>query len=446
VKIPDVHYARSGDVAIAYQVIGSGPVDVVYPRALAGDLVSTWDNPLLVRHMEGLAAFSRLILFDKRGTGLSDRIREVPTLETRMDDIRAVMDDTGSESAVLWTGGEAARIAVLFASTYPERTIGLSLLDPSAKGRRSAEYPWAPTEEEWRRKLTSVRDGWGRRDFLESILHEWAPTVASDETFREWFIWHMRRSLSPGAALAFHRMIRDSDVSGVLQSVQAPTLILHQPSERGPAEYFAHRISGSRLVEIPGMIGVFTWVDDSWHDTAMRETERFVSSLPSTRPHERVLATILFVDMADSTERAASLGDAAWRELLNRFQMVIRRELSRFDGRELDSAGDGFFVSFDGPARAIRCATAVRQAVREIGVEVRCGLHAGECEVHGQKLAGLAVHVGSRVASLAAPGEVMVSQTVRDLVAGSEIELEDRGTRQLRGVPGEWRIFAVTNA
>ncbi len=443
-SLPDVRYARSGDVAIAYQVIGDGPVDIVYPRALTGDLVSTWDQPLLVRHIEGFAAFSRVLLFDKRGSGLSDGVREVPTLEARMDDVRAVMDDAGSEAAVVWTGSEGARLAALFAATYPERTIGLGVLDPSTKGRRADDYPWAPTDEEWRRTLSGVREGWGRRGFLEGLLHDWAPTVAGDPDFREWFVWHMRRSLSPGAALAFYRMMRDSDVSEVLPSVHVPTLILHRPSERGPAEYFAKRLSMSELVEIPGMVGIFTWVDDRWHEVTMRETERFVSGLSGPAAHERVLATILFVDMVGSTERAVSVGDSAWRGMLGRFQATIRRELSRYGGRELDAAGDGFFVSFEGPARAIRCADALRGAVREVGIEVRCGLHAGECEVVGGKLAGVAVHVGARVAALASAGEVLVSQTVRDLVAGSEIGLEDRGTRELKGIPGEWRIFAVT--
>jgi class 3 adenylate cyclase/pimeloyl-ACP methyl ester carboxylesterase len=444
--IPDVRYARSGDVSIAYQVIGDGPVDMVYPRALAGDLISTWDQPLLVRHIEGLASFTRLLLFDKRGTGLSDHVREVPTLETRMDDVRAVMDDAGSEAAVLWTGGEASRMSVLFAATYPERTLGISLLDPSAKGSRAPDYPWAPSEEEWRRKLASVREGWGTRAYLSDLLREWAPTVADDEGFREWFIWHMRRSMSPGAALSFHRMMRDSDVREVMASVQAPTLILHQPSQLAPAMFFTQGIAGAERVEIDGMVGVFTWVDDSWHEATMEVTERFVSGLPGRSEPERVLATVLFVDMVASTERAVALGDHAWRELLSAFHASVRREVARFRGRELDVAGDGFLISFDGPARAIRCAGALREAAAKVGVKIRCGLHAGECEVIGEKLAGVAVHVGARIAALASPDEILVSQTVRDLVAGSEIAFEDRGSHQLKGIPEEWRTFLVVSA
>jgi class 3 adenylate cyclase/pimeloyl-ACP methyl ester carboxylesterase len=443
VKIPDVRYARSGDVAIAYQVIGEGPPDLVFARGFAGDLVSTWEQPLLARHVEGLASFSRVLMLDKRGTGLSDRVREVPTLETRMDDVRAVMDDAGSETAALWTGSEGARLAVLFAATYPERTSGLVILDPSAKGRRTPDYSWAPSDEEWKTILRDVREGWGDRAFLERHLAERGPTMVDDPDFREWYVWHMRRSLSPGAALAFYRMMRDSDVSDVLPSVRVPTLILHQPSERGPAEYFARRISGAELVEIPGMVGFFTWVDDGWHEATMRETGRFVTGLPGRSEAERVLATILFTDIVGSTEKAVSLGDRAWQSLLARWETAFRRELTRFNGRELDTAGDGFFAAFDGPARAIRCAGAARDAARDLGLEIRSGLHSGECERHGAKLAGIAVHVGSRVSALAAPGEVLVSQTVKDLVAGSELEFEERGSHVLKGVPGEWGIYAV---
>jgi class 3 adenylate cyclase/pimeloyl-ACP methyl ester carboxylesterase len=445
VRPPDVHYARSGDVAIAYQVIGEGPVDLVFARGFAGDLGSTWEQPLLVRQVTGLASFTRVLMLDKRGTGLSDRVREVPTLETRMDDLRAVMDDVGSEQAVLWTAQEGVRLAVLFAATYPERTAGLVLLDPSASGARTPDYPWAPTEQEWRTRLAEVREGWGTRDFFERFLREWAPTMADDEAFQEWFVWHMRRSLSPGAALAFFRMMKESDVTDVLPAVRVPTLILYKASEPGPARYFAERMPNCEVAEIPGLVGesAYVWVDDRTHEWTLREIERFVSSLRQRGEPERVLATVLFIDMVASTERAASIGDRAWRETLTRYHALVRRELATFRGREIDVVGDGFLASFDGPARAIRCAVSVRDAVRGEGLEVRAGLHTGECEVHGEKLAGIAVHTGARVAALAAPGEVIVSSTIKDLVAGSGIVFEDRGERELKGVPGEWRIYAV---
>jgi class 3 adenylate cyclase len=444
VEIPDVQYARSGDVAIAYQVVGDGPVDFVWFRGMAGDLLSSWDQPLLIRHALGLMEFGRVLGLDKRGTGLSDRVREVPTLETRMDDVRAVMDAVGSERAFLWTAHEGSRTAILFAATYPERTAGLVLLDPSVRGTATPDYPWAPTVEEWRKRLSEVRAGWGRRDFFEALLRDWAPSAAEDEAFRDWFVGHMRRSLSPGAALSFFRTMMEADVSDVLAAVRVPTLILCRSSEREESRYVADRIAGSKLVELPGLQGMFTWVDDDVHEQTMRETERFVASVGRPVEPQRILATVLFADIVRSTERAAELGDQAWRDLLARHHAVVRREIARFRGEEIDTAGDGVFASFDGPARAIGCACAVRSAVRELGLEVRAGVHTGECELDGDKPRGIAVHIGARVAAQAAPGEVLVSSTVKDLVAGSGLEFDDRGVHELKGVPGEWRLYAIS--
>ena len=445
VSAPDVLYARSGDVAIAYQVIGEGPVDLVFLRAYMGDLTSTWQQPLLVRHVEGLASFSRVLMLDKRGTGLSDRVREVPTLETRMDDVRAVMDAAGSEQAVLWTGGEGARLAALFAATYPERTAGLLLLDPSAKGRRTPDYPWARTEPEWRAWLAEIRARWGERSFFERLLHRWAPSVADDPAFADWFVAHLRQSLSPGAALAFFRMDMESDVTDVLPAVRVPTVVVHRPSERRPAAYVAERIANARTVELSGLRDVFTWVDDDAHEQVMRETERLAASVKQPEARETVLATVLFTDIVASTERAAALGDRAWAELLERHHALVRGELARFRGREVDTTGDGFLASFDGPARAIRCACAVRDSVRRLDLEIRAGIHTGEAELVAGTLGGIAVHTGARVAALAQPGEVLVSSTVKDLVAGSEIAFEDRGEHRLKGVPGRWRLYAVVH-
>jgi class 3 adenylate cyclase len=445
VRLPEVNYARSGDLAIAYQVIGDGPVDLVFARGFAGDLVSTWEQPLLVRHIEALSSFSRVLMLDKRGSGLSDRVREVPTLETRMDDLRAVMDDAGSDQAMFWIGTEGARLAALFAATYPERTLGLVLINPSARGLRTAEYPWAPTEEQWRRTLVEVRDGWGKRDYLERLLMELAPAGGDDEAFRDWFVWHMRRSLSPGAALAFFRMMMASDVTDVLSAVRVPTLILNGADHVEPARYFADRIAGAEQVEIPGLTGEagYTWLDDRTHELAIGRIKEFASRLTPRGEPERVLVTLLFIDMVGSTERAASIGDRAWREELGAYHALVRRELARFRGREIDDAGDGFLASFDGPARAVRCGMVVREGARRVGLEVRAGVHTGECEVQGEKLAGIAVHIGARVAGLAGPGQVFVSSTVRDLVAGSGLEFEDRGEHGLKGVPGEWRLYSA---
>jgi class 3 adenylate cyclase len=443
VRLPDVSYARSGDVAIAYQVIGEGRPDIVFARGVTGDLLSTWDQPLLVRHVEGLAACGRLLMLDRRGTGLSDRVREVQSAETAMDDVRAVMDAVGSERAVLWTGATATGVGVLFAATYPDRCGGLVLFDPRVKGTRSPDYPWAPTEDEWRERLGAVRSGWGERGFLETLAREWAPEVAGDDSFREWFVWHMRRSLSPGAALTSFRAAMELDVSDVLAAVRVPTLVLPRPSVPGPGHYAADRIRDAAVVELPALEGIYTWVDDEVHQATMEATRNFVSHLRDRAAAERVLATVLFTDIVGSTELASSLGDSGWRELLQRHHAAVRRELARFQGRELDTAGDGFFAAFDGPARAVTAATAIRDSLQALDLKIRAGLHPGECEVSDGKLVGVAVSLGARIAALAGAGEVLVSSTVKDLVAGSGLQFDDRGEHQLKGIPDQWRVFAV---
>ncbi len=443
-SMPETLYARSGQVSIAYQVVGDGPVDIVFARGFAGDLLSTWQQPLLVRHVEGLASFGRLLMFDKRGSGLSDAVREVPTLEARMDDLRAVMDAAGSQKAVLWSGQQGGTgLVTLFAATYPERTAGLFLLDPAPRGTRTDDYPWAPTEEEWRLRIAEVSDGWGRRDFFERMLRDWSPEAPDDESFLDWFVSHMRWGLSPGAALAFYRAVMGSDVSDVLPAVRVPTLILHRTSQRGPAEYCARLIPGAELVELPRLRGVYTWVDDAAHERTMEATQRLVSRAGRPTEPERVLVTVLFTDIVGSTEKATELGDRDWKALLERHYALVRGELARFRGDEVDTAGDGFLAAFDGPARAIRCACAIRDEVHSLGLEIRAGLHTGECELVNGKLAGIAVHTGARVASEAKPSEVLVSSTVKDLVAGSGLAFQDRGSHQLKDIPGEWRLYAI---
>jgi class 3 adenylate cyclase len=446
VEVPDVSYTRSGDVAIAYQVVGAGDVDLVFVRGTIADLLASWDQPLFVKHVEGLARAGRVLLFDKRGSGLSDPVGQVPTLETRMDDIRAVMDAAGSERAVLWAAQEGTRIALLFAATYPERTTGLVLYDPTARGLWAPDYPWAPNEEEWRRELREIHDRWGNRDYLSSRIQRISPSRAGDDEFVDWFVWYMRRSASPAQAVAFHRMSMEGDVREILSAVRSPTLVLHRPEARDEAAYVAAHVPDARRVEVEGLRDWFSWADPEPNEFMLEETRRFIAGVRAPRRPDRVLATVLFTDIVGSTRRAAELGDRGWRDLLDRHHALVRGELARFRGEELDTSGDGFFAAFDGPGRAIECALAIRESVRSLGLEVRAGLHTGECERLDGKLGGIAVPTGARIAALAQEGEVLVSQTVKDLVAGSEIEFGDRGVHELKGVPGEWRLYAVQAA
>jgi len=441
--VPDVSYARSGDVAIAYQVVGEGPTDIVFIRGTLADLLAGWDMPLFVDHIEGLSTSARVLLFDKRGSGLSDPVRQVPTLETRMDDIRAVMDAADSERAVLWAAQEGTPIALLFAATYPERTTALVLYDPTARGLWAPDYPWALTEDAWRKELREIHDRWGDRAYLVERAHRLSPFGAQNEDWLDWFVWYMRRSASPAEAVAFQRMSMEGDVRDVLGAVRAPTLVLHRPEARDEATYVAERVHGALRIEVEGLHDWFSWADPEHNAILLRETHEFLEGLSTPREPDRVLATVLFTDIVGSTARAAELGDSAWRELLARHHTLVRGELARFRGEELDTAGDGFFAAFDGPGRAIECACAIRESLRSLDLEIRAGVHTGECERVDGKLGGIAVPTGARIASLAEPGEVLVSSTVKDLVAGSEIEFEDRGTQELKGVPGEWRLFAV---
>jgi class 3 adenylate cyclase len=446
VEIPDVKYARSGDVAIAYQVVGSGPLDIVFVRGTLADLLTAWEQPLFIDHVQGLARSGRVLLFDKRGSGLSDPVRQVPTLETRMDDIRAVMDAAGSERAVLWGAHEGSRIALLFAATYPERTNALVLYDPTARGLWAADYPWAPSEEDWRRELRTISERWGDRQYLSERILRIAPSRASDDAFVDWFVRYMRRSASPAQAVAFHRMSMEGDVREVLSSVGAPVLVFHRSAARDEANYLVGQLREAHQIEVEGLQDWFSWADPERNDILLRETQRFVEGLSAPPEHDRVLATVLFTDIVGSTGKAAELGDSGWRKLLDRHHAIVRGELARFRGEELDTAGDGFFAAFDGPGRAIKCVLAIREAMRPLRLEIRAGLHTGECERVDGKLGGIAVPTRARIAALANAGEVLVSQTVKDLVAGSELQFGERGSHELKGVPGEWRLYAVADA
>jgi class 3 adenylate cyclase len=443
VETPEVRYARSGEVSVAYQTFGSGPIDLVVVRGSLSDLASVWDQPLFVRHAEGLARFSRVTMFDKRGMGLSDRLREVPTLEARMDDIRAVMDHAGIERAAFLAAHEGVRIAILFAASYPERTLGLILHEPRIKGRRSGDYPWARSEDDWRAWLKEVGASWGSTEFLERQLREYSPSVADDPDFRGWYVRHMRSSASPGAAAAFQRMVMEGDVTDVLPTVRVPVLVTYRPMSAGPADFTARHIPGALRHEIPGLVDGYSWADPVANQVLLDEAEAFLRGLGGPAEPDVMLGTFLFTDIVGSTERAAAMGDVAFRGLLEQHHALVRRRLAQFRGAEVDTAGDGFFAIFDGPGRAIRAACAIRDDVRSLGLEIRAGLHTGESHVHEGKAGGIAVHLAARVAALAGAGEVLVTSTVRDLVAGSQIEFTDRGQHTLKGVPGEWRVYAV---
>jgi pimeloyl-ACP methyl ester carboxylesterase/class 3 adenylate cyclase len=451
VENPEVRYATSGDVHIAYGVVGDGPMDVVF---VSGWVLSNfgvpWEGSALDFY-HGMSSFARLILFDKRGQGMSDRTQGTPDLETRMDDIRAVMDAAGSERAAIMGFSEGGAMSVLFAATYPERTAALVLYSTPLSWFRTDEYPWAATREEWRAFLQSGEGRRGTEEWCDDRLRELAPTTAGDPATRRWWRRWVQSSASPGAVKAMALMNSEINVCHALPAIQVPTIALNRTGDEDvPIEsmrYAADRIPGASFVELGG-IDHGWWVNSA---QIVAEIEPFLTGLRKRDEWDlvktnRVLATVMFTDIADSTTKLAQVGDAAWRGLLEAHHAIIRQQLVRYSGREIDTAGDGFFASFDGPARAIRCAQAISDGVRELGLHVRAGLHTGECEVVAGKIGGIAVHIGARVAAEAQPDEVVVSSTVKDLVAGSGLTFADRGHAQLKGVPGEWHLYAVTPA
>jgi class 3 adenylate cyclase/pimeloyl-ACP methyl ester carboxylesterase len=443
---PETHYARSGDVSIAYQVMGEGPFDLVFVPGSISHVELAWEVPAWAAFYRRLASFSRLIVFDKRGTGMSDRVAGAPTIETRMDDVRAVMDAVGSERAAVLGLSEGGPMSVVFAATYPDRIWALVLCGALVRSLWAPDFPWGYTEEEWERVCEEERRHWGEPEFTRESVRSVAPSL--DEENLQRLITLFRQGASPGAFDALNRMNKDIDVRDVLPAIRVPTLVLNRTEEaeglREGSRYAARLIPGARHVELPGSDHA-PFAGDS--ESYLQKIEQFLTETWEAGWEEaepdRVLATVLFTDIVGSSEKAASLGDRAWRELLERHHELVRRQLVHFRGREVDTAGDGFFASFDGPARAIRCASAIVESMPELGLEVRAGLHTGECELMDGKVAGIAVHTGARVSSFAQPGEVLVSSTVKDLVAGSGISFEDRGIHQLKGIPGEWRVYAV---
>jgi class 3 adenylate cyclase len=432
VEVPDVSYARSGDVAIAYQELGEGPPDLIFVPFLA-NIYTLWRAPRFEPFARRLAMGRRLIVVNPRGVGLSDRPRGF-TVESRMDDIRAVMDDAGSERATVVGWAEQAATCAVFAASYPERVDRLVLYLPW--GRWSSEA----AREEALRRLREGRDAWGRRETLEKMAAGINPQWADDPQYVEWFVWHHRLTASPATWSEVRRMMLDLDVYDVLPAIRVPTLVIAKEFARDQAQKVAERIPECDFVVIAGRGAAM-----QENEYSLEAIEAFLAGSPQQRVPDTVLATVLFTDLVGSTERAAALGDRSWRELLERHNEVVRRELERFSGVELDTAGDGFFARFDGPARAIACARAIVERVPELGLAVRAGIHTGECERVGEKLAGLAINVGARVSAEAGPGEVLVSGTVKDLVAGSGIRFDDRGFHSLKGIPGEWRIYSVVD-
>jgi pimeloyl-ACP methyl ester carboxylesterase len=439
---PETRYAKSGDVHIAYQVVGNGPRDLVFVPPFVSHIEHYWEEPSLSRFLTRLTSFSRLILFDKRGTGLSDRVptNALPDLEQRMDDVRAVLDSVGAQRAALFGPSEGGPMSALFAATYPERSTALILYGTFASTIRDSAYPWAMDPEERRRLIEAMPETWGRGLYVDLL----APSLASDQRFKNWWARLERLGASPGAAVALRRMNGQIDIRQVLSAIRVPTLVVHRSGDQDSSveegRFLAARIPGARFVELPG-VDHLPWVGDQ--DAILEEVEEFLTGVRHGSEPDRVLATMLFTDIVGATERAVELGDRRWAELITQHHALVRQQLERFRGREIDTAGDGFLAAFDGPARAVRGACAIGDAVRVLGLRIRSGLHTGECEVIGDKLGGIAVHIGARVAALAKPDEILVSSTVKDLVAGSGLRFQDRGVHSLRGVPGEWRLFAV---
>jgi pimeloyl-ACP methyl ester carboxylesterase len=437
---PDTQYARNGDVHLAHQVFGAGPDLVLLPGILT-NLDLQWDEPGYASFLERLASVARVIMIDPRGAGLSDRALELPALEDQMDDVTAVMDAAGSERAAMAGFSQGGQLALLYAATYPRRVDGLVLYAAYASSRRKDDYPWGRTDawmEEWIRVLD---EDWGRGSLLAFV----APSRLADPRFRGWWARFERAANSPAGAIAYARVYGALDLRGLLSTISVPTLVLQRRDDvyraAGQARYLAEHIAGAAYVELEGADHL-PYVGDA--RAIVDEIAAFLRGAAPAQGTDRVLATVMFTDIADSTAVAATQGDSRWGETLERHNALVRRNLERYRGREVDTAGDGFFATFDGPARAVRCAVAIRDGVADLGLAVRVGLHTGEVEQLGAEVRGLAVHIGSRAMALAAPHEILATGTVHDLVAGSGISFEDRGAHEFKGVPGTWQVYAVS--
>jgi pimeloyl-ACP methyl ester carboxylesterase len=442
---PDIRYVRREGVSVAYQVFGEGP-DLLFIPGFVSNLEYQWQFELTARFFDRLGSFSRVIEVDRRGTGLSDRLspEHLPPLEVLVEDLLAVMDAVGSERAAVAGFLDGCFQATMFAATYPERTTALVLYGASGCGTYTPDYPWAWTSGEWQVYLDEMASGWGTREYMTRLLHWSAPSTAESEELTRQAIAYWRLASDTRAAVTLERLYSQTDVRQILPAIHVPTLLLHrlddpiEPIEA--ARYVSKQIAGARLVELPGADDA-PWAGDQ--DQILDEIEEFLTGARRGPNPDRVLSTVLFTDIVGSTEKAAEVGDRRWRELLASHNERARAQLSRLRGSLVDTAGDGLLATFDGPARAVYCANAIMDAVAPLGLELRAGVHTGEVERVGQSVAGIGVHIGARVAALAAPGEVLVSSTVKDLVAGSGLTFDDRGNHQLKGVPGDWRLYAV---
>ena len=435
-------YARNGAVSLAYEVLGEGERDILVTFGWVGSFQSAWEHPAHARWLQRLATFGRVIMWDKRGTGLSDRMApdRLPTLEERMDDLRVVLDAAGSEQAVAFGISEGAALSAMFAASQPDRVSALIVLGGFARTLRDKGYEWGATPEEAADFNRRVGETWGDNAYL---LKLWAPSVADDPVAQQQWNRMLVFGGTPATAIAWLEMVQDTDVRHVLPTIRRPTLVIHRVDDRivpvQHGRYLAEHIPGARYVELPRADHL--WWNEG--DDILDEVESFLTGATADYEPDRVLATVMFTDIVDSTTRAAELGDRRWRDLVEEHDRLVRARLERYRGREVKSLGDGFLATFDGPGRAIRCASDLRDGVRGLGLELRAGLHTGECELAGDDLRGIAVNIGARVGASAGPGEVLVSQTVKDLVAGSGVDFEDRGEHQLKGVPGSWRLYSV---
>jgi len=443
---PPVRYTKVSAVQLAYQVLGDGPRDLVFHLGFPSHLELQWDHPAVARFYQRLATFSRLILFDRRGTGLSERGLDMHGFDDRMDDILAVLDSVGSERCGHIGVAMGGRLALLFAAIYPERTTAVATIaGHPATFRVEPDYPWGTTQEHLDQIIESVLEGWGGVGSIQDLLALVAPSVADDPFTRVWWLRFIRSAMSPREVAEDLRALVGVDIREVLPNIRVPTLILHRTDDRmadiRAGRYMAERIPEARFVELPGEDDLPFFGDQ---DALLDELEEFFTGIRPTPRSDRVLASVLFTDIVGSTERVVESGDRRWRDLLEAHHSLVRRELSRFNGREIDTRGDGFLATFDSPARAVRCAIAAGRAVHDMGMEIRAGVHTGEIEMVADRVEGIAVHTGARIAALAGAREVLVSQTVKDLVAGSGLSFEDAGAHVLKGVPGEWRLYRAT--